>query len=166
MTTPDLRSGAGRSRCAEPGWPELAVALIVYLILIVILGLWILRTPDAQAAARGLVGTAANGVAGAVAVLAAVALRVRDLRAFGFHATELRWLLAGVALGVLAFGLSFIVEGIYFRFVTEPNTQGDFQAAASAGALSLLALLLAGAMLTPFGEEAVFRGVVATVLNR
>jgi len=150
----------------QPGWPEIAVALITYLILIAALGLWMVQTSDEQAGLRGIIGMAANGVAGAIALLAAFALRIRDFRAFGFRATELKWLLAGAALGVFAFGLSFIIEGIYFLFITEVNTQADFQAAAHGGALSLLALLITGALFTPFGEEVVFRGVIANALNR
>ncbi len=150
----------------QPGWPEIAVALTTYLILIAALGLWMVQTSDEQAAMRGIVGMAANGVAGAIALLAAFAMRIRDFRAFGFRATERKWLLTGAALGVFAFGLSFIIEGIYFRFITEVNTQADFQAAAHGGALSLLVLLITGAFFTPFGEEVVFRGVIANALNR
>jgi membrane protease YdiL (CAAX protease family) len=150
----------------RPGWPEVMVALVVYLMLIAALGLWIVRTPDEQAALRGIVGMAANGVAGAVALLAAFALRIRDFRAFGFRTVERKWLLAGAALGVVAFGLSFAIEGIYFLFVNEENTQADFQAAASGGLTSLFILLIAGALFTPFGEEVVFRGVIANALNR
>lgn len=151
---------------AKPGWPEVAVALGVYMVLVAALGLWMVNTGDEQAALRGIVGMAANGVIGVVALLAAVALRIRDFRAFGFRAVEPKWVAVGVALGVVAFGLSFIVEAVYFHFITEVNTQADFQAAASGGALSLLVLLVAGALLTPLGEEVVFRGVIATALNR
>lgn len=150
----------------RPGWPEIAVGLLVYLALIGLVAAWLLRTPDAQAALRGIVGMAANGAAGTVAMLAACAFRIRDLRPFGFRSTSRAWLLAGAALGILAFGLSFVVEYVYFLFVVEPNTQGDFQAAARAGPQSFTLLLVAGALLTPLGEEVLFRGVVASALNR
>lgn len=150
----------------RPGWPEIAVALFCYLVLIVVIALWMVQIPDEQAAWRGIVGMATNGVAGAVAFFAAFALRIRDLRAFGFRAVERKWLLVGVALGFVAFGLSFLIEGVYFLFVTEENTQADFQAAAMGGVLSLLVLLITGALLTPLGEELVFRGVIANALNR
>ena len=162
----------GRTACSttareiRPGWPEIVIALLTYLILIGLLAFWILQTPDEQAALRGIVGLAANGVAGVVAFLAAFVIRIRDLRTFGFRVTSRKWLLAGAALGVVAFGLSILIEGTYFLFITEPNTQGDFQAAAKAGTWSLVALLVAGALVTPFGEEIVFRGIVATALNR
>lgn len=151
---------------ARPGWAEIIVGLGTYLVLIIALGAWLLQTPDEQAALRGIVGMAANGAAGAVALLAAYALRIRSLTAFGFRRVGRKWLIAGAALGVLAFGLSFIVEAIYFHFVTEPNTQADFQVAASGGAPSLAILMIAGALLTPFGEEVLFRGIIANALNR
>lgn len=155
-----------REACS-PGWPEVAVALITYVVLILALSvLWLLRIPDAQAAWRGIAGMAMNGVVGTVALLAAVAIRIRDFRAFGFRKAASRWLLIGAGLGGVAFVLSLIVERVYFSFITEIDTQADFQAAAQAGTLSLLILVFSGAVLTPFGEEAVFRGVIANALNR
>ncbi len=150
----------------KPGWPEICAALVTYVVLILLLGLWMVGMPEEQAATRGIAGMAVNGVAGTAALLVAYILRIRDFRAFGFCAASARWLLIGAALGVVAVGLSFVIEHVYFSFVTEPNTQGDFQAAAKAGVLSLLILVISGAILTPLGEEFVFRGVVANGLNR
>lgn len=150
----------------RPGWLEVAVGLAVYLALIVVIGVSMLQMPDEQAAIRGIFGMAANGVAGGLALLAAWIVRIRNFRAFGFCAVEQKWLAAGIGLGLLAFGLSFAIEGIYFMFVTEPNTQADFQAAATAGPVSLIVLVVTGALFTPFGEEVLFRGVIANALNR
>lgn len=153
-------------KVAQPGWPEIAVALVVYLIFVAALGLWMTNTGDDLAAFRGIVGMAANGAIGVIALLAAVGLRIRNFHTFGFRATERKWLAIAAVIGIFAFGLSFVVEGVYFHFITEVNTQADFQAAAKGGLVSLLVLLVAGALLTPFGEEVVFRGVIATALNR
>lgn len=171
MHPADHAPGTGRDAAApraagRPGWPEIAAGLATYLILIAILAAWMLRTPDERAALRGIVGMAANGAAGVVALGVAVALRIRDVRAFGFRTVGRNWLLAGAGLGLVAFGLSFLIEHVYFLFVTEPNTQADFQAAARGGAGSLVLLLMAGALLTPLGEEVLFRGVVANALDR
>ncbi|KWX80019.1 CPBP family intramembrane glutamic endopeptidase [Paenibacillus jilunlii] len=151
---------------ARPGWPEILTALALYLIGIVMLGLWMSQITDEQAILRINIGGVGNGLVGLAALFAAYALRVRDLRAFGFRVPERKWLFVGAALGVVAFGGCFIIEGIYFHFITEPNNQADFQAAAKGGALSLFILLISGAILTPLGEEFVFRGVIANALNR
>ncbi len=125
-----------------------------------------LQMPDEQAAWRGILGMAANGVAGAIGLAVAAGLRIRNLHAFGFTAAERRWLIIAAVCGVLAFGGCFVIEGIYARFIVEANTQGDFEAAAQGGIVQLSALLLTGALLTPFGEELLFRGVIANALNR
>lgn len=142
------------------------MGLITFLLLLVLISFCLLQIPDEQAEFRGIAGMAATGIAGIAALMAANVLRVFDLRAFGFRTAGVTWLLAGTALGLAAFGLSFIIEGVYFLFVTEVNTQADFQAAARAGPFSLFLLLMAGAVLTPFGEEVLFRGIIANVLNR
>lgn len=92
--------------------------------------------------------------------------RIRTLDAFGFRALEGKWLLIGFVLGLIAVVLRFGIEHVYFSFITEPNTQGDFQAAAKSGALALMLTVFAGAVLTPFGEEVLYRGLVANALNR
>lgn len=151
----------------SPGWPEIAAALITYVALIAALSVfWLLRIADEHAAWRGIVGMAMNGIVGSIALLAAYLIRIRDLRAFGFRKTTRQWLLIGAGLGVVAFFFSLIIEHIYFSFITEVNNQADFQAAAKAGLLSLYVLVFSGAILTPFGEEVVFRGVIANALNR
>lgn len=157
----------GSTGYVRPGWPEIFVALGVYLLMLLALSLFLLlRIPEEQAGLRGIAGMALNGVAGTVALLAAFVIRIRDLTVFGFRRVALRWLLIGAALGVVAVGLSFLIEHVYFSLINEPNTQADFQAAARAGLLSLLVLVFTGALLTPFGEEVVFRGVIANALNR
>lgn len=151
---------------ARPGWPEILTALGLYLVGIVMLGFWMTQIPDEQAIFRINLGGAGNGLVGLVALLAAYTLRVRNLSAFGFRPTRRRWLLVGVILGIAAFGGCFVIEGVYFHFITEPNNQLDFQIAAKGGALSLLVLIITGAILTPLGEEFIFRSVIANALNR
>lgn len=150
----------------RPGWPEILTALSLYMIGVVILGVWMLQIPDEQAILRINIGGAANGLIGFLALFAAYALRIRNLRAFGFRMTERKWLLMAVVIGIAAFGGCFVIEGIYYHFVTEINTQADFQTAAQGGPLSMFILLITGAILTPLSEEFVFRGVIANALNR
>lgn len=150
----------------RPGWPEILTALSLYMIGVVILGVWMLQIPDEQAILRINIGGAGNGLIGFLALFAAYALRIRNLRAFGFRMTERKWLLVAVVIGIAAFGGCFVIEGIYFHFITEINTQADFQTAAQGGPLSMFILLITGAILTPLSEEFVFRGVIANALNR
>ncbi len=168
--TGNLTSGStslkGESSDIRPGWPEVVASLLTYLALLLLIGFWLLSIPDDQAALRGIVGMATNGVAGSLALLSAYLLRLRSLPPFGFRGCPGKEMAAAAGLGVLAFGLSFGVEYVYFLFVTEPNNQADFQAAAQSGPLALAVLLFTGAVLTPLGEEVVFRGVVANALNR
>lgn len=150
----------------RPGWPEVAIASVVYLLLLAGISVVLLQTQDDYAVMRGNFGMAANGIAGTLALVAAISLRIRDVRVFGFRRVAPTWLLAGMAIGIAAYGFSHAMEAVYFTFVTEANTQADFQAAATDGAFSLLILLIAGAILTPLGEEAFFRSVIANTLNR
>lgn len=150
----------------RPGWPEILTALSLYMIGVVILGVWMLQIPDEQAILRINIGGAGNGLIGFIALFAAYALRIRNLRAFGFRMTERKWLLVAVVIGIAAFGGCFVIEGIYYHFITEINTQADFQTAAQGGPLSMFILLITGAILTPLSEEFVFRGVIANALNR
>ncbi len=111
------------------------MALITYLLMVIGLALLLTAIPDDRAALRGISGMALNGVAGTVALLAAVALRIRSLPPFGFRAASPHWPTIGAAPGLVALGLSLIIEQVYFSFITEPNTQSDFQAAAQASCL-------------------------------
>lgn len=151
---------------AVPGWPEFALALGVYVVLVIVIGVTMVSIPQDQSALRGVFGMAANGVAGTVALLAANMIRIRNLRAFGFRTVTSRWLWIAAAGGVVAYVISHGIEAIYFSFLPAETTQDDFVAAAQHGILSLLIILVTGALFTPFGEEVVFRGVLATVLNR
>ncbi|MGB6117756.1 MAG: type II CAAX endopeptidase family protein [Mesorhizobium sp.] len=149
-----------------PGWLEIIVGLVGYVVLLAATAVILTRIPDEQAAFRGIVGLAAGGIACTGAFVVAMALRIRKFGPFGFRAVELKWLVIGAALGVAAFIASFAIEEIYFSFITEPNTQADFQAAAKSGFLAMIPLLIAGAIITPLGEEFLFRGIVANALNR
>lgn len=151
---------------SRPGWLEVLTALGIYLIGIIMLGVWMLQIPDELAILRINIGGLGNGLVGLVALFATCMLKVRNLRTFGFRRAERKWLLVGAALGVAAFIGCFIIEGVYFHFITEPNNQADFQVAAKGGVFSLFVLIITGAILTPLGEEFVFRGVIANTLNR
>lgn len=77
-----------------------------------------------------------------------------------------KWLVIGAALGVVVYILNLGTASIYYLVFGSDNPQGDYHAAASGGMLALVATLLAGAVLTPLGEEIMFRGIIANMLNR
>lgn len=149
----------------QPGSVEFVIGLGVYLVCVIAIALclWLLRD---QTALRGVFGSAANGGAGILSVLIAAQYRNLELNAFGFRVVAWYWIIIGILLGFLAVPVSMGIEHLYFSFVQEADTQADFRASATAGATSLLMLCVTGAMLTPFGEEVLFRGVIANALNR
>lgn len=150
----------------QPGWPEIAIAVGVYALGVSVLGCWMLQQPNDQAIFRINIAGAVNFALGFAGLLVAYLYRVRNWRAFGFRPTTLKWIAISIALGVIGFGLIFIVEAVYFHFITEVNTQADFQAAAKGGLAAMLLLLCTGAVLGPIGEELVFRGVVQSALEK
>lgn len=147
----------------RPGWPELAVGAVAYLLSIVVVRATLPLVDDEVT--LGLLGLFVSGTIGLAAFVAAFAIRVRSLAAFGVRRTEPRKILAGAALGLVAYLLGVVVSIIYVSLSGDAqNVQASYQAAAAGGWLPLALALVAGALLTPLGEELFFRGVVAHVL--
>lgn len=151
---------------ARPGWPEIAIAVGLYILGIGFLGYWMVLQPGDKAVFRVNIAGAANFALGFAGLLGAYLYRVRNWGAFGFRPTTLKWIAISITLGAVGFGLIFIVEAAYFHFISEANTQADFQAAANAGLAGMLLLLFTSAVLGPIGEELVFRGVVQSSLEK
>ncbi|WP_328385211.1 CPBP family intramembrane metalloprotease [Streptomyces sp. NBC_00400] len=151
----------------RPGWPEIAVAAVTYVVLVAA-GIAVLDSmPDEQAVARGVVGYAVSALAGLGAFGTAVIVRVRDLSAFGLRQVAWKWLLLGAGLGAGAYLLNIVVSIAYVHLSGDTsNPQGDYRAAAGGGALSFALTLLSGSIATPIGEELAFRGVLANALGR
>ncbi|EXG82716.1 CPBP family intramembrane glutamic endopeptidase [Cryptosporangium arvum] len=152
---------------ARPGWPEVLVGALAYLVAIVVTVVLLRAIPDDQDVFSGLAALALSGVIGLAAFAAAFVIRIRTLAPFGFRRTTGKWLLAGAGGGLLCFLLGLVVSGLYVAFTGDSeNIQADYQSAADGGALALVATLLFGAVLTPLGEESYFRGVLANGLER
>ena len=151
----------------RPGWTEIAVGLVGYLLLQVAAGLGLSGTVAPGSATLGLVVIAVAGVTALLGAVLAMAVRVRSPRAFGVRGTSWRWLLAGAAFGVLAW---LAIRGVILAWVAltgdRSNPQGGFLPAVTGGGAVLVGLLLLGSVLVPFGEELLFRGVVASSLSR
>ncbi|PCD01275.1 CPBP family intramembrane glutamic endopeptidase [Halopseudomonas pelagia] len=153
-------------RLDTPGWPEVAVGLIAYVVLLVPLALAFGLLPHDQPVLLGVIGSTVGGLAGTGAFAAAVGLRIRSLRPFGFKPVATRWLIIAAGLGIAGYGLNLIIQSVYVAFFGYDDPQGILHAAARGGALPFIASLIGGAVFTPFGEEVLFRGVVANALNR
>lgn len=115
----------------------------------------------------GLVFTALAGIAGIAGFAAAVLLRIRSLRPFGVRRVSRRWLLIGVGAGVVAFVLKSLAILVWIQITGDStNVQAMYGEGGSGGILSLILATVFLGLLTPLGEEFLFRGVITTVLLR
>jgi membrane protease YdiL (CAAX protease family) len=114
----------------------------------------------------GLVFNALSGIACIAGFAAAVMLRIRSLSAFGIRPVSLRWLLIGFGAGVVAFVLKglAIMAWIQITGGDTKNVQALYAVGGSGGIPSLVLATFFLAILTPLGEELLFRGVVANAL--
>ena len=153
-------------RMPTPGWPEIVVGLLVIAAIGYGGGSQLHRLSLAPTI-FGLVFAGLSGVGGLMGFLAALLLRVRDAAAFGVRRTTLRWLLiaggvgiaalvAKVAVGVVVAGLAHDVS----------HVQNVYATAGRGGTASLVLTTVLLGILTPVGEEFLFRGVVTTALLR
>lgn len=157
--------GSRPTGALRPGWTELLVGLGSPAVLAV--GLTLLVEPRVDRTTFGLFLMSLSAVAAGGGFALAVLVRVRALAAFAVRRTSARWLLVGLGGGVLAFALKFPVTWVYVALTGDAgNPQADWATAAGTGGAALVLSLLFLGVLTPIGEELLFRGVVATVLLR
>ncbi|MCP2094856.1 MULTISPECIES: CPBP family intramembrane glutamic endopeptidase [Actinosynnema] len=151
----------------RPGWPEVGVALLVAAVLYVGGAVVAALLPAGFPVSPGQVNFLISGLAPLGAFAAAVLVRLRDVRPFGVRSARPRWLLAGVGAGAVCFALSWPVAAAFDRFFPGSEVvQEGYRDAAAAGAGSLVVTVVLGGLLTPLGEEALFRGVLANSLLR
>jgi membrane protease YdiL (CAAX protease family) len=150
----------------RPGWPELLTGLSAFAVLLVPFGLILGRVAQDDPVLQGVVGSTAGGFVGVGAFSAACALRIRVLRPFGFRPVADKWLFIATCLGTLGYGMSLLIQYAFLAWFGNGDPQGVLHAAARGGVLPFTASFFGGAILTPFGEEILFRGVVANALNR
>lgn len=153
----------------RPGLVEAAVGLAVFGI--VAYGVPpLLRTtgyPEDEPVGYGLILGALSGIAGIIAFAVAAALRVRRVGPFGVRMASWKWILAGLVGGIVVWVLARALTVAYtLLFGTPENVQATYDTAAQGGVVALVASTLFLGVLTPIGEELVFRGVVTTVLLR
>lgn len=161
------RLGVGTSR-PPIGWIEVGIALLAALVAYGV-GIGVIwAMPDASSPAAGIVQYLVSGLAPLAAVGTVALLRTRSLRPLGWQAVRPRWIPISIGLGLLAIVLNVALALVIVLTLLDSPTdmQAGYGAAASAGVPFLILTLLAGAVLTPLGEEALFRGVLANALGR
>lgn len=158
-----LPGGFAPNRVSRPGWLEIIVGLVVFAIVGVGVGSQLKRL-GLDPVVYGLVFTSLSGIAG---FAAAALLRIRSLSAFGVRRVSRRWLLIAIGVGLVAFVLKGLaVQGWIQITGNTNNVQGVYAEGGSGGVLSLVLATLFLGIVTPLGEELLFRGVVANALLR
>ncbi|MDT8912329.1 type II CAAX endopeptidase family protein [Amycolatopsis sp. PS_44_ISF1] len=151
----------------RPGWPELGAAILTALILYATGAVIAARLPAGFPLSPGQANFLVSGIAPLGAFAVAVLVRIRDVRAFGMRRVHPGWLLVALAAGLVCFGLSWPVSAVFDPlFPHSEGVQQSYRDAADAGVLSLVVTVVLGGLLTPLGEEALFRGVLAGFLFR
>lgn len=152
----------------RPGWPEGIVGLIVFSVVGYGVGsqLYLSRL-GLDPVVYGLIFTALSGVAGIAGFSAAALLRIRSWSAFSVRRVSRQWLLIGVGAGLVAFVVKGLATLAYTAITGDSSTpQTMYAEGGSGGVLSLILATLFLGILTPLGEELLFRGVIANVLLR
>ena len=158
MTTRPARS--------TPALGELIVALALLTLVAIGSALHVMQL-DLDPVTRGLILTSLSGIGGMAGFLGAFMLRVRSWTAFGVRSSSFHWMKMGVFWGILAFLMKGLAIMGYIHLTGDQRTIQDVFAEGAGGGIctAVAATFLLGVM-TPIGEELLFRGVVTTVLLR
>lgn len=157
---------SGSSSTLRPGWPEIFVGLFCIATFGIGVAIGLVKL-GINPVALGIILTALSGVAGMSGFFAAYLLRIRSWAAFGVRSTSWRWIMIGAAVGVVAFIAKTVSIVAYVSLTGDSRTIQDVYATGgSGGPLSLLAATFFLSVVTPIGEEFLFRGVITTALLR
>ncbi|WGW11348.1 type II CAAX endopeptidase family protein [Saxibacter everestensis] len=127
----------------------------------------LLDIPGLTPGVAGVIAGVMSGAAAFAAFALAAAVRVRQWDVFGVRRTTPKWLLLGVAGGVIALIAKLILVPLFIALTNAPtDTQADYAASSQGGPLLLVLSIFALVVLTPIGEEFLFRGVIFTGLAR
>ncbi|MER5625938.1 type II CAAX endopeptidase family protein [Streptosporangium sp. NPDC002544] len=165
-TAPSTEAGSAGIRVTRPGWPELGIATLAALVFYAVGSLVVFTLPGGVVVS-GLAQFALSGLAPLCAFAVAVLLRIRDVRAFGFRRVHPKWLLLAVLIAAGCVALTLVTFPLLEPvFPGSDDVQADYRAAGSSSVLAFAGIILLGGILTPIGEEVLFRGVLANVLFR
>ncbi|MBU2665277.1 CPBP family intramembrane metalloprotease [Actinoplanes bogorensis] len=150
-----------------PGPLEIVVALIAALVFYGGGITLLVAFPVDHPGLEGVLQLAFSGLAPLAVFAVVVLVRIRDVRAFGLRRVERKWLLRAVLLAAACLAVILTFDHVVAAlFPGIDDSQGDLRAASSAGIGYLLATIALGGLLTPLGEELLFRGVLTRFLER
>ena len=153
------------TKIEAPGWPEILIGGTGFLVMLVPTAL-LVGYLQGQPVLQGVVASTGGATAGLGGFALAWGLRLRALRPFGFVAARPLWFAIAAGLAIVGYGLNLAIQSAWVHLVGPDTSQNILHAAAQGGAVAFVASFIGGAVLTPMGEEFLFRGVVANALNR
>lgn len=159
------RPGRGSPERPVLGWTELGIATVSFLAFSIMAGavaeaIWGIDPPTVLVLLLTAIVTS-----GAAAT--AVSARARSIAAVGLRPVSRRWLWIGAGSGALVWLVNALLLVGYMALTGDWSLPQEWLTNAAAGSTpELLGVLLAGALLAPFGEELLFRGVGYGALRR
>ncbi|UPO78446.1 type II CAAX endopeptidase family protein [Arthrobacter sp. Helios] len=160
-TSPNDRTTRGRAT-----WPDLVLAAAIAIALYAIGILLYLQLPDDDTVTKGLALFAISGLAPLGGVLLMIAFRRRNAALFGITRVAPKWLGIAFLVGIGVVALNLGVTTLVSMTTDAADVQGGYQTAATSGIAGFAGAILLGAVVTPIGEEFLFRGVLFTLLTR
>src|SRR5689334_6910312 len=127
-----------------PGLLELGVGGVAYALALALGIWWIDGIPADQGQVRGYVSYFVSGAAGVVAFAAAAGVRLRALEPFGLRKISWKWVLVSTVVAAGVYWVNQVVALGYIAVFGNDTPQGDYQAAAGAGVLSLAVTIVLG----------------------
>jgi membrane protease YdiL (CAAX protease family) len=150
----------------RPAFREVIVGLVL-LTVVGIGGAFAVMRLDISPVNRGIILTSLSGIGGMTGFAGAYLLRIRSWSAFGVGGTSGRWIRRAVILGIFAFLAKGTAIVAYVHFTGDEGTIQDVYAAGATGGIwTIIATTFFLSVVTPLGEEFLFRGVVTTALLR
>lgn len=150
----------------RPGGLEIVAGLLALSVVGLLGGALIVRAP-LHPIAIGLLLAALSGIAPMAGFLAAFLLRIRSWASFGVRATSVGWLAIGAGVGAIAFVTKGVAILVYISLTGDgANPQDIYARGASGGIWKVVAVTFLISVVTPLGEEFLFRGVVTNALLR